>query len=351
MAEITIKDIAKECGVGISTVSRALNNHPDINPETREKILRVIEERGFVPNNSARNLKRTETKSIALLIKGISNPFFTDMIGTIEIETEKRGFDLILHHVESKENEVDVALELIKEKRLQGIIFLGGEFSHSDEKLAMINVPYVFSTAGLNQQQIKSGGYACVSVDDLKETTKVVEYLLDIGHENIAILSARKDDMSVGKLRLDGYKKALKARGISINEQLIVYLHPGNASEEYTMENGYKLTKELLSKNEKFTALFAISDTLALGALRAIREAGLCVPEDISVIGFDGIGLGDFSNPRISTLRQPTEDMALATVEMLCDIIGGKRDNEQLLLPGELIIRESTRPPKRKSRK
>lgn len=347
MAEITIKDIAKECGVGISTVSRAINNHPDINPETREKIMRVIEERGFVPNNSARNLKRTETKAIALLIKGISNPFFTGMIGTIELEMEKRGFDLILHHVESKENEVDVALELIKEKRLQGIIFLGGEFSHSDEKLSLINVPYVFSTAGLNQKQIKSGGYACISVDDLTESNRVVDYLLDMGHKDIAILTAREDDMSVGKLRLDGYKKAIKDRGIEVNPKLINYLHPGEVSEEYTMENGYKLTKELLAKNIHFTALYAISDTLALGALRAIREAGLKVPEDISVMGFDGINLGDFSNPRISTLRQPTEDMALATVEMLCDIIGGKRSNEQLLLPGELVIRESTRPPKK----
>lgn len=346
MAEITIKDIAKACGVGISTVSRALNNHPDINPETKEKILKVIEEKGFVPNNSARNLKRTETKSIALLIKGISNPFFTDMIRIIEAKTENKGFDIVLHHVEAKENEVDVALELVKEKRLQGIIFLGGEFTHSDERLAMLSVPYVFSTAGLNQKQLKHGGYASVSVDDLVEATKVIDYLLDMGHREIAILAAQSDDMSVGKLRLDGYKNALKSRGIEVNTNLIINLHAGDAAEEYTMLNGYRLTKELLAKDVKFTALFAISDTLALGALRALKEAGLSVPEDVSVIGYDGINLGDFSNPRMSTLRQPVEEMALATVEMLCDIIEGKRKNEQLLFPGELVIRESTRAPK-----
>ena len=118
MAEITIKDIAKLCGVGVSTVSRALNNHPDINPETKEKIMQVIKENGFVPNNSARNLKRVEAKSVAVLVKGITNPFFSDMISVIEAEIEKRGFTLVLHHVESREDEVEVALELVKEKRL-----------------------------------------------------------------------------------------------------------------------------------------------------------------------------------------------------------------------------------------
>ena len=346
MSEITIKDIAKECGVGVSTVSRALNNHPDINPQTRDKILKVIEERGFVPNNSARNLKRTETKTIALLIKGISNPFFTDMIKIIELHTDKRGYDLVLRHVEAKENEVDVALELIKEKRLQGIIFLGGEFTHSDEKLAMLTVPFVFSTAGLNQKQLRHGGYASVSVDDMAESVKVMDYLLDIGHTEIAIITAQADNLSVGKLRLEGYMNALLSRGKETDEKLVMHVHPGEATDEYTMENGYRLTRELLGRGKDFTALYATSDTLALGALRALREAGLRVPEDVSVIGFDGISLGDFSNPRISTLRQPVEDMALATVELLCDIIGGRRSNEQLLFPGELIIRESTKGPR-----
>ena len=100
MSEITIKDIAKLCGVGVSTVSRALNNHPDINPETKEMILQVIKENGFVPNNSARNLKRVEANSVAVLVKGITNPFFTDMIEVIEAEIEKRGYSMVLHHVE-----------------------------------------------------------------------------------------------------------------------------------------------------------------------------------------------------------------------------------------------------------
>ena len=120
MAEITIKDIAKECGVGVSTVSRALNNHPDINPETRRKIMEVIERTGFIPNNSARNLKRTDAKCIAMLVKGITNPFFSKMIEIIEDEAKRKRYALVLRHVEAQEDELDVALELEKESQVIG---------------------------------------------------------------------------------------------------------------------------------------------------------------------------------------------------------------------------------------
>ncbi len=135
MFEPTIKDIAQICGVGVSTVSRAINNHPDINSETKEKIMSAIREYGYVPNDSARNLKRVDAKAIAVLVKGIANPFFTSMITVIEQECKKRHYSMELSHIEADEDEVDVAQKVVKEKRLRGIIFLGGLFSHSEEKL------------------------------------------------------------------------------------------------------------------------------------------------------------------------------------------------------------------------
>lgn len=343
MAEITIKDIAKLCGVGVSTVSRALNNHPDINPETKEKIMQVIKENGFVPNNSARNLKRVEAKSVAVLVKGITNPFFSDMISVIEAEIEKRGFTLVLHHVESREDEVEVALELVKEKRLQGIIFLGGEFAHSEEKLGLLSVPFVFSTAGTQPENLNLLNYSSISVDDKAESSKVINFLYDIGHRKIAIITAQSEDQSVGRLRLDGYREALMQRGVEINEKLICALHPGEKCEQFSMENGYVATKELLAKTSDFTALFAISDVIAIGACRALKEAGIKVPEQVSVIGYDGIDMGDYFNPRLTTLKQPTKEMALATVNLLFDILNKKKSHQHLMFPGELIIRESTK--------
>ena len=131
MDSVTIRDIARKCGVGVSTVSRAMNNHPDINPQTREKILRVIRESGYVPNNSARNLKRADARAVALLVKGMDNMFFTDIIHIIERDTQEQGYACILQQVEDGENELEIALELVKEKKLRGIIFLGGSLQSS----------------------------------------------------------------------------------------------------------------------------------------------------------------------------------------------------------------------------
>lgn len=148
MEEITIKDVAKRCGVGISTVSRAINNHPDINPKTKKMVMETIQEIGYIPNNSARNLKRTDAKCIAVLIKGITNPFFSTAISVIGEEVQKKKYTLVMQHVGVYEDELEVALKLVKEKRLRGIIFLGGTFTHDEKRLSKLRVPFVFSTIG-----------------------------------------------------------------------------------------------------------------------------------------------------------------------------------------------------------
>ena len=165
MEQITIRDIAKKCGVGVSTVSRALNNHPDINPETKEMILKVMSEYNYVPNNSARNLKRSDAKAIAVLVKGMDNMFFNNMISILEEKARKKKYSCIIERVEEKASEVDAAIEIVKEKRLRGIIFLGGNFIHPKEKLEQIPVPYVITTVGIRENEELP--CASVSVDDL----------------------------------------------------------------------------------------------------------------------------------------------------------------------------------------
>ncbi|MDO4514239.1 MAG: LacI family DNA-binding transcriptional regulator [Lachnospiraceae bacterium] len=340
MAEITIKDIANLCGVGVSTVSRAINNHPDINPETKQMIMQVIKEHDFVPNNSARNLKRVEANSIAVLAKGITNPMFTDMIKVFEEETMKRKYSLVLHHVESRENEVDVALELVKEKRLRGIIFLGGCFTHSEEKLRRLKVPFVFSTIGAGPEKLNENSYSHVSVDDRKESERMTEYLISLGHRDIAIIAAKCEDLSVGSLRLQGYQDALRKHDMPYREELIGHLE--DTLPEYSMINGYQVTKKLIASGVHFTALYAIADVLAIGACRALREAGYRIPEDVSVAGYDGIELGEYFYPRLTTIRQPVEDMAMATIDQLFDILEGEKEHKHLTLEGSLEIKEST---------
>lgn len=340
MFEPTIKDIAKMCGVGVSTVSRAINDHPDINPETKEKIMNIIRDNGYIPNNSARNLKRSDAKAIAVLIKGISNPFFTNMIKVIEEECKKKHYSMELAHIEAGENEVEVAQKIVKEKRLRGIIFLGGLFFHSEEKLKKLNVPFVFSTAGSIPEHISKTLYSNISVNDRKESTKMVEYLIGLGHKKIAILVAETEEESIGQLRLEGYYDALRAHGIEINPKLVC--QTDDAISHFSMENGYLTVKRLLESGEEFTALFAVADTLAIGALRAFYEAGLHVPRDISLAGYDGIDMANYTVPSITTMRQPVEKMAKDTTKLLFDIIAGRKKHQHITYDAELLVKEST---------
>jgi LacI family transcriptional regulator, repressor for deo operon, udp, cdd, tsx, nupC, and nupG len=339
METITIKDIAKLCGVGVSTVSRAINNHPDINKETKEMIIRVIKENNYVPNNSARNLKRANSDAVAVLIKGISNPFFSSMIKTFERKIKEKKYSFILQRVDEKENEVDTAIELVKEKKLKGIVFLGGAFSHSDEKLRQLNVPFVLSTVGTTQKFDKAT-CSSVSVDDFKESYKLVDYLCKLGHTKIATITAPMDDKSIGKLRFNGYKSALKDNGIASDKKLIRIMK--EEYESYSMENGYAVAKELLESGEDFTAIYAIADSLAIGACKAIVDAGKRIPEDYSVAGFDGLNIAHFYNPSITTIRQPVDEMAEATIKILFDVIRKKTSAQQQIFQGELVIGQST---------
>lgn len=342
MFEPTIKDIAKICGVGVSTVSRAINNHPDINTETKEKILQTIKEYGYVPNNSARNLKRSDAKAIAVLVKGISNPFFTDMIKVIEEECKKKHYSMELSHIETDENEVDVALKVVKEKRLRGIIFLGGMFSHSEDKLKMLTVPFVFSTAASTPGQISGTSFSDFGVDDRKESKRMVDYLMELGHRQIAMIVAEAEGESVGKLRLEGYGDAFREKNLPVNEKLI--LHTDENIGHFDIENGYVTAKKLIASGEHFTAVYAVSDTLAIGATRALVDAGYRIPEDISVAGYDGIQIGQYLVPSLTTMRQPVEEIARASIKLLFDIISGKKTHQHVNYEAELIVRESTRP-------
>lgn len=340
MDTITIKDVARMCGVGVTTVSRAINNHPDINEATKEMIMKVIKENHYVPNNSARNLKRSASRTIAVLIKGITNPFFSKMLQVFEQETQKQRYSYILQRVDENQDEIDVAIELEKEKRLRGIVFLGGYFSHSAEKLEQLTVPFVLSTIGMTAQ-VDQNNYSSVSVDDFQESYKMVEYLCGLGHKHIAIITAGMEDESIGRLRYEGYKKALADNGIALEEALVRCMKEN--IETYTMENGYVVTKELLQSGEDFTAIYAISDSLAVGACKALVEAGKRVPDDYSVAGFDGLDISFYYNPSITTIRQPVEEIAKETIRILFDLIRNKTTHANKIFPAELMVRESTK--------
>ena len=325
MGQLTIKDIAKICGVGERTVSRAINNHPDINPETKQLIMDTIQEYNYVPNNSAQNLKRVESNTIALLTKGVGNPLFAEMIQTVQSDVLGKDYLFVLQQVDEMENELEVGARLANEKRLKGMIFMGGASRPKEELLARIQVPYVICTVDAVMPE-NMDHYGIVAIDDEAESYRLIDYLCRMGHKKIAIITAYAHDTSIGKLRLDGYRRALADHGIECADSLVV--HMPAKGQVYTMKNGYDQTMKLLQSGEKFTAVYAISDTLAIGACKAIFDYGLKVPDDISVVGCDGLDMARYYQPAITTIEQPLTEMALETSRILFELIrekGGRR--------------------------
>ena len=340
MGNITIKDIARICNVGVSTVSRAINNDTGISEETRQRILDTARKYHYVPNTSARNLKMVETNTVAVLVYSVTNIFFSSMYGVFQEELEKRGYDYILHSIKDTADIVAEGVRLAKEKRLKGIIFLGGWIDPVKMRLQDIPVPYIFCTV-YQDIDLPRDASSSVGIDDIKEGRKIVEYLIKKGHRRIAIIAGVEGDRATGAGRLRGYRDAYAAAGIPVDERLICHMKKN--LEEFTAKNGYAVTKDLLDSGVEFTAMFCVSDLTAIGAYRAIYESGHSIPEDISIVGFDGIELGDYIQPPITTMHQPREQMVEESVRILDEMILGESEGEQIVLPARLLERRSVR--------
>lgn len=332
---VNIKDIARLSGVGISTVSRVLNNHSDVKKETREKVLQVIKQYNYIPNNSARNLKRTSSKNIGVLVKGIYNPFFSKVVRVIEEEITKHDYSMILHYnAKDANNDEEVAIELIKEKKLSGLICLGGDFENIDAKqIATLETPMVLcSTMVPDSREEKV--FSSVNIDDAVAAELAVKEIIKCGHKNIAMIKLREDDYSVCQYRMIGYKKALESCDIAFDPALV-------AVGDYTFETGYKAMQELLDKGLKMTAVFVSTDLMAIGAARAAMERGIRVPEDLSVVGFDGIEFTEFFMPSISTVMQPVEAMGVKSVDILFDVLNHDGEHQHIIFDTKFLHRES----------
>ena len=207
MESVTIKDIAKRCNVAVSTVSRAINNHPDINPETRRKIMKVIEENHYIPNNSAQNLKKSVSKTIGVVVKGADNQLFAKMRPVLVEGIAQYDYDSDIEYISISGDEIREALRLVKEKRLKGLIFLGGNHNRTEEELKAVPVPFVMCTVDMDEK-VPKNIYSSVSVDSYQESYRMVDYLCSKGYKKIVIFSGSRGDESVGRLRLNGYRDA-----------------------------------------------------------------------------------------------------------------------------------------------
>ncbi len=340
MESVTIKDIAKRCNVAVSTVSRAINNHPDINPETRRKIMKVIEENHYIPNNSAQNLKKSVSKTIGVVIKGADNQLFAKMRPVLVEGIAQYDYDSDIEYISISGDEIREALRLVKEKRLKGLIFLGGNHNRTEEELKAVPVPFVMCTVDMDET-VPKDLYSSVSVDSYQESYRMVDHLCSKGYKKIVIFSGSRGDESVGRLRLNGYRDALKANRIEVDEQRIWYSQDW-AEDVFSMANGYRMGKKLIESGIDFDCVYAVADSIAIGAGRALLESGIRIPEECGLAGFDGLDETLYYHPSITTMRQPVKEMAEDAVKILFSMLHKGEANQHRVFSCKLEAREST---------
>lgn len=334
---MNIKDIAKMAGVGVSTVSRVINNHPDVKDETREKVKRIIKESNYIPNDSARILKKNNNNNIGVLVKGVFNPFFSEMISIISNRVGEAGYTMILQQNDFNDVEdSDRLISFVKEKRLQALICLGGNFNHiNEDTFKFLNIPIILTSVNtLYMDKANENQFSSIGIDNKKAARDMTEYLINRGHKNIAIMLGDKEHDGISSQRLEGYKEAMNKFSLEIKEKNILI-------GEYTFDGAYKETKRFLKENKDITAIFAISDTMAVGASKAALDLGLEVGKDISISGFDGMDIAKYYNPGITTVKQPNKDMATNSIDLLLALLTKKENHKHIVFETKIIERES----------
>ncbi|BCJ96870.1 transcriptional regulator RbsR [Anaerocolumna cellulosilytica] len=333
---VTIKDVARLSGVGIATVSRVLNNSGITSNETKEKVMAAVRELNYVPNNNARSLKMGQSRTIALLAKSITNPFFQKMIHTIEQKVFMRGYHLEIRNVNYSEHEMSMAIKEVQDRNLNGIILMGGNFEYTNEDFKRLGVPCVLLTVSAGKDVDKEL-YSSVIIDDEAESFKATEYLIQLGHRRIGCIYSNQGEVTTpNKLRFRGYQKALEANGIAYDPVLVSAINVSESGYEF----GFNMMKNLMVRNKDMTAVVTMADTMAIGAAKAAISAGLRIPEDISIIGFDGIEVAEYYNPSLDTICQPAEQMSLGAIDALFGMLQNEKTSH-LVYGASLLKRGS----------
>ena len=332
---MTIKDIAKLSGYSIGTVSRVINNRSDVSDEAREKIMAVIEQENFQPNANAKHLKQTRTSAITIVIKGNNNIFLNALLEKVQQNLKANGEESSILFVDEADNEVRAAIQAANERNPKGFLFLGGALENFRLDFHEINVPSVLVAGSARDLNFDNLSSFCT--DDYVEGAEAMDLLVSHGHRKILIVGGFVTDEAeqVSAKRLSGALSILKKHKIPFNvkKQYI--------ESAFSMQDAYIEMKKALKKNPDVTAVFALSDLIAIGTLRAVIDEGKRVPEDISIIGFDGIDYTEFTIPRLTTVKQDIDFLATRSVENLLFRISYNRPSLHEYIPATITANES----------
>ena len=336
---ITIKDIAERSGVSVTTVSRVLNEKPDVNDETRARVLKVIEDSNYRPNGMARSLVINQTYSIGLIIPDINNPYFPEVARGVEDQAQDSSYSVIFSSTDNKLEQEQEVIDLMLQKRVDGLI-VSLSLANRDilKRLEARNIPVVQL-----DRRIPDSIYPAVMIDNQRSAYKAVQFLIDEGYKRIAHITGDLQTVP-GQEREDGYRKAILDNDLRLVEDMII-------EGDFSKQAGYNAMNKMIASDNLPEAIFAANDMMALGVLEACRDAEIRIPEDIVLIGHDNISISNLVYPALTTMAQPKYRLGRQASKMLIDLINikqkkGSLEKEDLfadqILETKLVKRGST---------
>ena len=332
---VTIKDIARESGYSISTVSRVLNHRRDVSPDARKKIEEIVALYNFVPNNNAKQLKLTASKTIGVLLKGTSNMLFADIVEVIQKKIAGTEYTSVIDYLDEDADEVEEAKRLLRERKPLGILFLGGNPKYFERGFEQIKVPCVLVTT--QARHLHFANLSSVATDDTKAAECALDVLMEHGHRKIGIIGGDLFASFTSKQRYLGCIKSFEKHGCEF--QFDRYY----AKARFSYDSGYDAAMCLMKQAPDITAIFTRSDVMAIGAVRALRDMGLGVPENVSVVGFDGTPYAEYYNPRLAAVKQQSATLAQKSVDILFAQIEFGKAAVHEIVPFEFVNGESIR--------
>ncbi len=335
---LSIKDIARFANVSPATVSRVINSREYVKDEIRERVMTIVKEKGYVPSHAARSMVLRRTFTVGIVIPDTFNMFQRQLFSIIERHLETYGYHTLFFFVKWDPESEQACLKRIKSEKLDGIIMIHEvRYPAFYEYLAESPMPVVLSTFDRPDYN-----FPAVHVDEESGAAEAVSHLVGLGHRRIGIIAGAHFSFSDQRTR--GYRKTLEEHGIEYHESDQVNV------PSYSAEAGKRGMERLLASGRKCTAVFGVTDEIAIGAIRALFEAGLSVPEDMSIVGFDDIDITAYLAPGLTTIRQPILDMGARTAEVMSRLISGDDIGvEPLVFTHSLVVRESTEAPRPRS--
>ena len=329
---VRIADVAKMANVSTATVSRVISDSGTVKKETAEKVLEAIKQLNYQPNILARQLRKSETKTILVVVPDIANTFFSNVLRGIESVAIKNGYQVLLGDMDNYVERENGYLYILRQKKVDGVILLAARSNQRLLEEAAKEYPIVLACEYYEGSQLPT-----VSIDNVSSARKAANYLIDLNHTRIGHITGPLT-IVVGRDRLKGFQQAMNQHNLTADPLLI-------QEGDFSFESGYNLMLKFLALVHPPTAVFAANDEMAMGAIKAIKSRGLNVPNDISVIGFDDIKFASIFEPALTTIKQPTFSIGKKAMELLLEL---KNQHElpkvQFILADQLIIRNSCAP-------